>query len=218
MATHFPPYDIEGAKDGNRGFDVDVVEAAFSAVSVKVSVSFSPWSRILKSIETGRVEGMISCADTPERRDLSLLSDPISKASSAFMVRSDYDGRPLSTFADVKGMRVLAVKGYAYVDNLRNAGIDPLLVKSNEAVFRMLAKRRGDVVVVGKENAQYLNKIMKRDQTFRYFEIADLPSLSFHVCFSKARPGSELLKQKFNEGLELIRRSGAYDRIHDKYR
>ena len=218
LATHFPPYDIEGAEDGNRGFDVDVVEAAFKAVSVDVNIGFSPWSRILRLVEVGRVAGMISCADTPARRKVSLISDAISHASTVFMVRDDYDGKALSTFADIKTLRVLAVRGYSYVNDLKEAGVEPFLVDSNDSIFRMLTKGRGDVVVVGKENALYLTKILKLDQKFRFYDIADLERGSFHVCFSKAFTGSDRLNQKFSEGLKIIKKSGAYDRIHDKYR
>lgn len=217
LAVNFPPYEIEDPEAGQKGFDVEVVEAAFKAVDMSATVDFLPWARILKMVEGGLIAGMLTCADSPTRRKFSWLSDPISQATSAFLVRGDYHGKPLSRLSDLQGANFVAVRGYVYVNDLHALGIFPLQVSSDQQALRMLAKKRADVIVVGLEYARYLIKKLNIELDFQHFEIADQPIAQLHLCLSKAYSGSESLRDRFNQGLAAIRANGVYDAIHAKY-
>ncbi len=218
LATHYPPYSIEKPDDGNRGFDVEVAIAAFAIPNIPVKVEFAPWARILRMVELGETAGMISCADTPRRRESSLLSDPISAASAAFMVREGFNSDNLNRIADLKGQDVVAVRGYAYVENFKAEGFSPHLVESDENLLKMLAAKRGNVILVSKENARYLNRKLNLGLKYKFLEIEDMPAADLFICFSKKFPGVERLRESFNAGLAKIRANGTYDAIHAKYR
>lgn len=134
------------------------------------------------------------------------------------MVRSDFEGGSFKTIADLKGQNILAVRGYMLVQMLKDAGFSPYLVDTDENMLKMLARKRGDVILVGKENAQYLIRMLKFGAEFKFLPIDELPRGDLFMCFSKKYPGFEQLRDKFNEGLKAIRANGTYDTIHAKYR
>lgn len=218
LVSDYPPYSIEYPDDGNPGFDVEVVSAAFTRVKIPINVQFLPWARVLSMMDKGRAAGMITCADTPKRREISLLSDTISRVTGAFMVREDFDGSNLRALSDLEGQNILAVRGYSYIELLEAAGFTPFLVDSDENLLKMLAKKRGNVILVSRENALYLNRKLKLNLKFKFLDIQGLPGFDLYLCFAKKYPGAETLRTNFNEGLKRIKADGTYDAIHNKYR
>ena len=86
-AVNYPPYDIEKHPSGMKGFDVEVVEAAFASVGVNIEVKFRPWKRIMSEVETGKATGAVTCSDVPARRSWVYLSDKLSVTRLAIVDR-----------------------------------------------------------------------------------------------------------------------------------
>jgi hypothetical protein len=72
-------------------------------------------------LRTDRPTRLVLRGYNPERRDLFLISDKISEESYGLYTRKGFKGPVLSNIADVAGVAVAAVSGYAIFDELNSA-------------------------------------------------------------------------------------------------
>jgi len=214
-ACDFPPYEFEHPVGELRGFDVEVVEEAFRREGITAVFEFYPWARALKMAKDGEVAALLSCTDTQKRREFLIMSEPISSSTGVFLVRKDYKGPPLTSFDDLRGLKVGAVKGYTASGDLTRHGIKHDVSVNDTAALKKLAKGRIDVFNTTLETIQYLSPNLGMKDSFKWFVHY---KKNFHLCFTKKWPGVKELVVRFNNGLKFIKEDGTYDRIHNKYR
>lgn len=213
---NYPPYEIEQAENGLKGFDYEVVSEAFRRMSTPLEVRFFPWKRALQKAKNGTLTGLFSCSP----RDIFYISDPISTATNALYVRQDFDIKKyqidkLEDLAKYPELSIGGVAGYATLKRLDAAGISYDTSPDDQTVLKKLFAGRIDVYLSIKEFAEY---------TLRNLEISHLTknialnSKFYHVCFSKSWTAAEKIKEHFNKTLEAIRKDGTYDFIHARYR
>ncbi|MBW2005175.1 MAG: amino acid ABC transporter substrate-binding protein [Deltaproteobacteria bacterium] len=215
VACNFPPYEFEHPDGELRGFDVEVVEEAFQREGITAVFEFYPWARALKMAKDGEVTAVVSCTDTQKRRAFLIMSDIISSSRRVFLVRKDYKGPLLTSFDDLRGLKVGAVKGYISSVSLTKHGIKHDISISDTAALKKLADSRIDVFYTALETIQYLSLNLGMKDSFKWFVYF---KKNYHLCFSKKWPDVEKLVSRFNKGLKSIKEDGTYDRIHNKYR
>lgn len=208
----YPPYSIADINSPLRGFDAEVVTAAFATQGQEVRLLFYPWKRAVYAAEKGDVAAVFSCGDGQKSK--FLLSDPISRITDAFVVSADYAGTELRSHADARELRIISTSGYTIADPLRALKIPFYEANSDEQAFDIFFSRDFEAYLVTRESFEFMAK-QKQRKDYRVFELS---SRQFHLCFSKARPDAEALRTAFNKGLQRIRDNGLYDQIHAKYR
>lgn len=214
-ATDWPPYEFAKPEDGLRGFDVEVVEAAFNRVQIFTEFEFFPWKRALEMTKRGLYSGIITCSYRPEREEFILYSDQLSQSTYSFFVRRDFKDFEPSSLQEVKGRRVGSVLGYAQIKWLEDAEAEIVTSRSEELVFRNLLKGVVDYVFLATEASGFIAKQLGISQDMRTLKIREN---KLYICFSKKSKNVEEIAQKFNEGLALVKADGTYKAIHDKYR
>ncbi len=214
-ATDFPPYEFAQPKDGLRGFDVEVVEAAFDRVGIDTNFSFFPWKRAVAQAKLGLNTGLLSCSYLPERDEYFVFSDPISEASHAFFLRKNFEGFVPSRIEDAKDRKVATVLGWAQAKIMKSAGAELVTYRSEELVFRNLLKGVVDYAYLSLEASRYRAKQLGFSEKLRQVSTT---KKTFHICFSKKWPNIEKIKNKFSKGLSSIKADGTYEQIHSKYK
>ena len=179
------------------------------AISIFWIFEFYPWARTLEMAKDGEVAAMLSCADTQKRREILIMSEPISSSTRVFLVRKDYKGPPLISFDDLRGLKVGAVKGYTSSDDLARHGIKHNISINDTAALKKLAKGRIDVFNTQLEMSQYLSQNLDMRDRFKWFVHF---KKNYHLCFSKKWPDVEKLVSRFNKGLKSIKEDGTYDK------
>jgi len=215
VAEHYPPYEMETAENGLRGFDYDVMTEVFARMGYAVNVSFLPWKRAVNETRLGAVVGLLTCAYLPSREEFILYSDPISNFTSGFFVRADYTPGSIERLDDILGRRVASVSGYESLKVLQQLGAEPVEVPTSEQGLRMLKAERFDYFYAGEETTRYLIRQSGMAGDFTFLPLERKP---FHFCFSRAHPDSARLLPEFNAALDSIRADGTYDQIHGRYR
>ena len=215
VACNFPPYEFEHPVGELRGFDVEVVEEAFRREGITAVFEFYPWARALEMAKDGEVTALVSCVDTQKRREILIMSEPISFSTRVFLVRKDYKGPPLTSFDDLRGLMVGAVKGYISSASLTKHGIKHDISINDTAALKKLANGHIDVFNTQLEMIQYLSPNLGMKDSFKWFVHL---KRNYHLAFSKKWPDVEKLVSRFNKGLKSIKEDGTYDRIHNKYR
>lgn len=214
-ADHWPPYSFSTSRNSKPGMDVEVVEAALSRVGITALIEFYSWPRSLKMIQEGTIAGLLSIADTPERHRDFLLSAPINRSRSCYIVRKDFNGPQLAQLDDTRNLNVGAVQEGAISELLTSLHIYHDLSTSQEIAIRKLADNRLDVVVLEQRNAEYHVKKLGYETKLQCLPGAEKSDM--YLGFSRKWPNAKQLVKSFDKGLTLIIQDGTYDAIHAKY-
>ncbi len=220
LATgNYPPYTLE-TPDGDRpGFDHEVALAAMAAAGHDATITYMPWKRAFKVLEVGRMDGVVTCSDVPERNRYLILSDPISSSGMAVVTHRDFPGEPINAVGQLRKLdSLVAIRGFATQQELSRLNIPHEQSSSVLNSLRMVARKRVSGFFIGLENSQYVAANDGISNQLRFHRMTDRPSNPFHLCFSRKIDNAERLRDDFNRGLRLIRESGEYQRIHDRYR
>jgi len=201
--------------NGLRGFDFEVVTAAFERAGRQVRIDFTPWKRAMAEVEAGTAAGILSCAYRAQREDFVFYSDQISTSTDGVFHRSDFPAKEITSAYDLIGENVGAVPGYATHSRLLDIGAKPFGVPDDLSGIRMLEVGRFDYLYNGRQVTDFLIKQLGFGDRFRFAPLEDKP---FFLCISKAYPAADRLLADFNEGLAAVRADGTYGRIHAKYR
>ncbi|MFD2205615.1 substrate-binding periplasmic protein [Kiloniella antarctica] len=215
-AVNYPPYEIENpGEDGLHGFDVEVVVEAFKRVDLSARVVFLPWNRVLSMAERGTTVAALSCAKAESRDHYFHYSDPISSSTNVYVARKDFKGRIPLILADGKNHKVVVVGGYINELELKEAGIPYLTATNDKAALNILFKRKFDFFYSTREFIQHIAVGLKISDKLQYFNTNH--QVDYHLCFSRAWPNSEVLHEKFNNGLAQIKADGTLEAIHAQY-
>ena len=214
-ATDYPPYEFAEPEGGVRGFDVEVIEAAFDRVNISTEFKFLPWKRALEQTKVGIYTGIFSCSYLPDREEFFLYSDQISRQTTGLFVRRDFDGFEPRSFEEVKGLKVGGVLGWGMLKVVEKAGAKVITDRSEKKVFNHLLKRTYDYAVLNLEPSGYQALKMGISKDVRFLKIKEK---NLHLCISKKWPNAKEVVRNFNKGLAAIRSDGTYDRIHKAYR
>ncbi|MCK7611612.1 substrate-binding periplasmic protein [Roseibium sediminicola] len=215
VTENYPPYEMQEAVNGLRGFDYEVAMEAFTRMGYVPTIRFLPWKRALKETESGTTAGVLTCAQNVERDRYMLFSDPISSFTDGLFKRKGHAGPQIRQIRDVIGQKVASMAGYESLKELQDIGADPIEVPNTLDGLNMLQARRFDYLHGGREMTEFM---IRKHGFAGAFEFISLDRQPFHFCFSKAYPGVEALMAAFNAALAEMRRDGTYAAIHGKYR
>lgn len=214
-AMHYPPYEFAEPVNGLRGFDLEVIEAAFKRVQISAEFKFAPWKRVLEHTKRGLFTGVLSCVHSVEREDSFLFSAPTSQSTDAFFVRADFDGFKPTSIEDMAERKVGTVLGFIHEKIMKDAGANLSAYPSDELALKGLLNGRVDYLFLPVEFTLFRANQLGISNDMRFHKIRQK---NLHLCFSRKWPDIEKIVEKFNEGLAAVRADGTYEAIHDKYR
>src|ERR1700759_161237 len=141
-------------QDGRpSGILVDVVTEAFRRTGHQFEIQLMPWARCLAEIRSGRVDGIFSVFQLPERNEfLTYTSVPIINEVLAFFVPADSDLKFSGDITQLRGLRIGTIRGTSYgtkVDGALSAGVWPTVVETNniDSLVGMLVLKRINLAV-----------------------------------------------------------------------
>lgn len=214
--NEFPPYKMENSASGLAGFDVEFLKEAFMRVGISLNIQYMPWKRALEEARQGRVNGVCSCSHTKEREKYLSFSSPLGKASAGLFSLTENNFARLGTIEAIGSQSVGVIRGYNILKNLYAAGTENIIELSSERQgLQLLLKGRLDYYYSYESPARFYLARLKQSDKISYDEI---DFSNYYSCFSKSSEGSEILLEKFNAGLALIKEDGTYDKILAKYR
>jgi polar amino acid transport system substrate-binding protein len=203
------------------GILVDVVTEAFRRTGHQFEIQLMPWARCLAEIRSGRVDGIFSVFQLPERNEfLTYTSVPIINQVLAFFVPADSDLKFGGDIAQLQGFRIGTIRGTSYgtkVDSALNAGVWSTVVNTNniDSLVGMLVLKRIDlavgyrhVVLEAAKKKGYLGKIKELSPS-----IDVVPS---YLAFTKQRDYSEVVAS-FDRALTSMKNDQSFRAIHEKY-
>jgi len=214
----YPPYLIV-SDDGTSatGMDVEITQAAFSAVGIKADVNVLPWKRIVKLMELGSIPGTLSCSKRADRLPYMLFSDELSYVNRVAISRNDFDAGSINTIDDLSRFSVVTVDGWGMQKQLVKHNIVHQTTPDLEGAIKAIRYRDIDILYVAEFPALHYAKKFGVHQDLKVKYIGTEPKLPLHLCVSKKYPNSQEIVDKFNNGLHKIKSDGTYLEIQSKY-
>lgn len=210
----WPPYQSENLK--YFGVASRIVTEVFALEGVKVEYGYFPWKRSYKLAETGQWDGTFLWFDTPERREVFYISDPVMDIQYVFFHLKSYSF-DWNTIDDLKGIAIGATGGYDLGEAFQSAEeagtINVQRVPKDEQSFQKLLLGRIQIFPSDLE-AGYamIQKNFPPDQAELFtHHPKPLRADPHHLLLSKKAERNKQMIELFNEGLKRLKESGKFD-------
>ncbi|QDQ26120.1 transporter substrate-binding domain-containing protein [Chitinimonas arctica] len=208
------------AKVGNeaKGFAVDIVREAFKAAGVDVKFAVVPYARCMSEAKDGKLAGCFDAArNSLLENDYLWHAKPMFTAAINIYAPADSKESGLRP-KDLEGKDVAVTNNYEYGDDFdRNTRIKRSVSNQDEQGFRKLLAKRVQYMVAYEKVANDIFAKNKADFTGKFNVVGTTAEPGLYIAFSKKTPDGAKYLEKFNQGLETIRKNGKYKTIEAAY-
>jgi polar amino acid transport system substrate-binding protein len=209
---NYPPYEFLD-KDGRpAGYNVDLTRAIAEVMGMGVEFRFGGWSEMRSELTAGRIDILQGISYSEERTRTIDFSPPHTIIHHAVFARRGTP--PVASLEALRGKRVIVFQDGIMHDQLVKLGYGPdlTLTETPAEALRLLAAGRGDYAVVAMLPGMYL---------IRELHLTNLVPVARNVAAQKygygVVHGNEELLSRFSEGLAILKQTGQYQAIYDKW-
>lgn len=210
----FPPYALTDSDGQADGFSVELLRAVAEAMDLRVSIRTGEWSTVWEALKRGEIDALPLVARSAERAEYAEFTVPHTVTYDSFFVRN---GSPsLTSLAEAEGKEIIVMRGDAAHEELVRHGFHgrPILVASIPEAMRLLASGRHHAVLVSK----LIGHMVLRDTKLDGVILSGPPLREYRREFAFAvRKGSAALKDRLEQGIAIVKATGRYEEIHQKW-
>jgi len=209
---NYPPYEFIDKKGKPAGFNVDLTRAIAEVMGLKVEIRLGPWNGMRRALESGEVDILQGMAFSRERTGEVDFSTPHAQLYQTIWIRRD--DRRIRSLEDLRGKEVIVMRNSIMQDFMRSfdPGARLILIDSLADALRLLNQGEHDCALVSKLTGKYLEKELDLK---RIRPVAE-PIITQPYGYAVKKGNLELLG-RFNEGLAVLKRSGQFQEIHDRW-
>ncbi len=208
----YPPYEFLD-KDGNPvGYNVDLTKAIADVMGMRVRFRLGAWVDVRKALDAGEVDVLQGMSYSEGRAKVVDFSLPHTMVNHSVYARK---GMLLVTALEELEGKELAFHNRGFIhDFIIEKGLKAKLVLTDTqaSALRLVAAGKVDYAVVASLPAAYL---IKEYQLTNVVPVArSIATVKY--CYAVKKGNTELLA-KFNEGLAILKQTGQYQAIYDKW-
>ncbi|MBE0532108.1 MAG: PAS domain S-box protein, partial [Rhodospirillales bacterium] len=210
----YPPYALVTADGEADGFSVDLMKAVAEAVGIDITFRVGSWNEVRAALEKGEIDALPLVSYSKEREKVFDLSMPYTAAHGAVFKRK---GAPdITSVVDLRDKHIIVMSGDAGHDWLVRNDISNNLVLTPtvEESLYLLAAGKFDYVLtpslVGLMTARNLG-LTNLESTG---PVIDAYGRGYGFA---VRKGNAPLLLQLGEGLTIVKQSGRYDEIYEKW-
>ncbi len=209
----YPPFEFLDERGRPAGFTVDLTRAIAREMGMDVQIRLAPWEDTVASLREGRIDAIQGMFYSSERDRLFDFSPRYLVLHCVSMVRRG-SGAPPAAIEELAGRDIVVQAEDAILDELAERGIETRVstVATQEDVVRAVAEGRHDCGLATRYGALYA--IRKHGWT--NIVLGDRAFYSGQYGYAVPK-GQEALLAEFTEGLRLLKDSGEYRRLHEKW-
>lgn len=212
-------YSVEGVQ---KGILVDIINEVFKRAGYDIEIKLLPWARCIEEVRLGRIDGIFSSYDLPERRSFLIFTkEVLIVQEQAFFVRNDskitFDG----DLKKLSNNSIGIITGTSYGPRLDSAIKEGVFKKNDptssiESNLRKLIIKRVEIIPSYKhvvlstaKELGYLDKVKQLKPA-----IEAIPS---YLAFSKNKADYAKIIKDYDTALLSMKKDGTYDAIFSKY-
>lgn len=208
----YPPYEFLD-KDGRpAGFNVDLTRAIAEVMGMRVEFRFGGWPEMRAALESGKVDILQGISYSDERTAKLEFSPPHSITYHAVFARRD--SPPVRSLDDLHGKKVIVFKGGIMQEYLAGHGFakDLVMTDTPADALRLLASGEHDYAVLAILPGMYIIKELHLTNLVPVVKDVAVQKYGYGV-----KKGNTELLARFSEGLAIVKKTGQYAAIHDKW-
>ncbi len=207
----YPPFEYNDEHGKPAGFNIDMLRAVSSVMNIRVAITLAPWSEVREKLEHGQIDILAGMFKTPEREKRVDFTIPHFISTYVIFTRDDSE---IENINDIKGKDVLVEKGdlgHDYI--IENGTAGKIITKTNlSETLSSLSKGEGDCVIA----AHMQGLILIDKMGIRNIKTSGKAIIQRSYCIA-VKEGDSALLAKLNEGLNILKVSGEYDRIYERW-
>lgn len=208
----YPPYEFID-KDGHpAGYNVELTKAIAEVMGMKVEFRLGSWSEMRSALQSGKVDVLQGMSYSVERSATVDFSLPHTIVNHAIFARRD--SPMINSLDELDGRAVVVHRGGIMHDYLVRKGFTGKLVLTDTPAdaLRQLASGKHDYAVVAIVPGMYIIRELKLTNL-----IPVVRNVATHrYCYAVAKGNAELLS-RFNEGMAILKKTGQYEAIYNKW-
>ncbi len=211
--SNYPPYQFIGKNGQPDGYIVDLTKAIANVMGMTVDIRLGDFGEILKELESGRIDILEGLSYSESRAQYYDFSPPHSIIVHAIFARKGTT--VVKTLEELRGKKVLVHRGGGMHSYMRehNYANDLVLTDSPRETLRQLAVGTCDYAVVALLPGMY---IIREENLTNIVPVAKNIIQQRYYCYAVKKGNTELLA-RFNEGLTILKKTGQYDAIYNKW-
>jgi len=208
----YPPYSFFDKENKPGGFNVEVTQAVAETMDLDVKIKIGPWGDIREALETGKINGIAGMYHSKERDKLVDFSTPYTIVHHAIFGRSN--APKITEEEDLRGKQIIVMRGDIMHDYVLEKGLsnNPIVVDTQVDALRLLASGKHDYALLAKLPGLYWIKKLELPN----IKITGLLIRPSKYCYA-VKEGDTALLARLNEGLAIIKETGQYQHIYDKW-
>lgn len=209
----FAPYAFVDENGQPAGFSVDLIRAVADSMGLSINISPGTWSSVWNDLVKGRLDALPIVAKLPERTLLVDFSLPHTETYDSFFVRA---GDPvIKTIESAIGKEIVVMRADAAHHALleRNFQGSIILVDTIPEGLSLISSGKHDAFLCSK----LIGALAVRNHKLKGLTSGPtIPDYKRVFSFAVKKGDTELL-EKLNQGLLIIKASGEYQQIYDKW-
>ncbi len=208
----YPPYEFIDKDGVSTGFNVELTRAIARVMGFAVEVRLGDWSDMRMALHDGRIDVLEGMSYSDERALKVDFTPPHTIVHHSIFARKG--ALPVTTLADLRGREVVVLKDGIMQEFLpsRKVGARIIPSETHADVLRLLASGKHDYAVMAKLPGLYLI----RELGLSNLEAVGAPVSAQNYCFA-VRKGEAALLARFSEGLSILKNTGEYQQIYNKW-
>jgi signal transduction histidine kinase len=211
----YPPFAMVDDKGQPYGYSIDLIKASAEAMGMKLKFRTGPWNEMRAALEKGEVEILPLVAYNEDRDKVFDFSVTHTINDAAIFGRNNSPS--FQSINDLRDKEVIVMRGDWTYDYLisRKQFRNLILVDSLTDGFRLLASGKHDYMFAPRLNGLVLVRELKLSDRLK--TIGEAIQANKRGYAFAVRQGNTELLQRLDRGLNIIKASGTYDQIYDKW-
>jgi polar amino acid transport system substrate-binding protein len=208
----YPPYEYLDRDGKPAGFNVELTRAIAEVMGMRVEFRLGGWSEVRADLQSGRIDVLEGMSFSEERAREVDFSSPHALVNHAIFARKDSPAA--SSLADLAGRSVAVHRGGIMHDQLMLTGFtgELRLTPTPADALRLLAAGETDYAIVAIVPGMYLIRELKLTNL-----LPVVRGVATHRYGYAVKKGNAELLSRFNEGLAILRKTGQYEAIYNKW-
>jgi len=207
----YPPFEYLDEFDQPAGFNIDIVRKIAEVTGLKLQIQLTAWTLARSSLESGSIDMLSGMYRSDDRLTVVDFALPHFVMTYGVFARK---GSGILGPADLNGKRIAVQKNDLGHEFLLKKGLESNLVVVTEWKDIFEAVRRGEADCAVASLLQGGRAI--KDPAFSAIRAVGASLFRAEYCLA-VRKGDEKLLALLNEGLSIMRTSGAYEEIYRRW-
>ena len=208
----YPPYEFVALDGKAAGYNVDLTQAIADTMGLKVEFRLGAWSEMRSALAAGRIDALEGMSYSEARLDEVDFTPPHTVVNHAIFARRET--APVDSLEALKGRKVALHRGGIMDDRLTAMGFGDDLVRTDTPAdaLRLLASGMNEYAVVAVVPGMYIIRELQLRNVVPVARGVATVRYGFAV-----RKGDAELLARLTEGLAIVKKTGRYDEIRQKW-